>query len=70
MRLRDNFNDLVDWRLLRHMNIVFVDNFGSDDLLVMTTAIIERHFASQGFVNAVTRLGTVINDFYFCIYVR
>jgi len=60
MRLRDNFNDLVDWRLLRHMNIVFADNFDSDDLLVMTTAMIERHFASQGFVNAVTRLGTVI----------
>lgn len=60
MRLTENFNDQVDWRLLRHMNIVFVDNFSSDDLLEMTTTMIERHFTSQGFVNAVTRLGTVV----------
>jgi hypothetical protein len=59
MRLREDFNDQVDWRLLRHMNIVFVDNFSSEDLLVMTTTMIEQHFTSQGFVNAVTRLAAV-----------
>lgn len=67
MRLSVNFSEEVDWRLLRHMNIILVDNFSTEDLQVMATTMIERHFTTQGFVNTVTRLATVNGRIHFSI---
>ncbi len=58
VRLSDRFHEEFDVRLLRHMNTIFIDPMTTDDLITMTTTIMERHFA-DGFVNSVAKLANV-----------
>lgn len=57
-RLGDTFHEDVDLRLLRHMNIVYIDQFSRDDLQEMVTSALQKHF-SKGYSNAVSKLAKV-----------
>lgn len=58
VRLSGRFQEEFDVRLLRHMNTIFIDPMTNDDLITMSTTIMERHF-SDGFVNSVAKLANV-----------
>jgi hypothetical protein len=58
-RYSEPFQHQIDPRLIRHMNVIYIDEPDVEELQFVFGAILETHFAAAEFPPTVTRLDKV-----------